>query len=105
MCASVPARSTRAASARASGRVVSVAAGLQASLRLMRWAHVANRDRPLRWLMTALRWAWIDAVAVIYTAAGGIALDDYVAHDRVLVVVLGSVWGGLVARESCKLNG
>ena len=62
----------------------------------MRWAHVANRDRPLRWLMTALRWAWIDAVAVILTTAGGVALDDDVAHDKVFVVVLVYVWCGVV---------
>lgn len=54
----------------------------------MRWAHVADRDSSLRWLMTTLRWAWIDAVAVIDATAGGVALDDYVAHDEVFVLVL-----------------
>ena len=61
---------------------MAVAACLQASLCLVRWTHVADRNTSLGWLMTALRWAWVDAVAVIDATAGGVALYDNVAHDE-----------------------
>lgn len=36
-------------------------------------------------------------MAVIDTTTGGVALDNYVAHDEVFALVLVEVWCGLVA--------